>query len=199
MPITIRKKDKNKQGTRKMSIHCPIGLKPFEEHFSKNKTKMKRKKEFVKQLLSKFAPHSIKPENNFYDYINYQWLKNVDVEQQQKYIVQVDNFRLTQDKVYTQLDDIVVEYIKTHHDKLAKNLKNYRRSVIEMNPKAYSRKLAVQCISTIDSFFEQGNPWKLLAYFNSDEMLCSSCPFVWSLNPDEKDTKINTAVTKYNT
>jgi predicted metalloendopeptidase len=189
MPITIRKKDKNKQGTRKISIHCPIGLKPFEEHFSKNKTKMKRKKEFVKQLLSKFAPHSIKPENDFYDYINYQWLKDVDVEQQQKYIVQVDNFRLTQDKVYTQLDDIVVEYIKTHHDKLAKNLKNYRRSVIEMNPKTYSRKLAVQCISTIDSFFEQGNPWKLLAYFNSDEMLCGSCPFVWSLNPDEKDTK----------
>jgi putative endopeptidase len=199
MPFTIRnkrnKRNKTKQRTLKVKHSCPIGLKPFEEEFSKRlekskqKSNTKRKKEFVKQLLSKFAPNSIKPEKDFYNYINYQWLKNVNLEQQQKYIVQVDSFRLTQDKVYTQLDEIVLKYIRTHHNKLAKNLKNYRKSVIEMNPKSYSRKLAFQSIKIIDSLFEEENPWKLLAYFNSDEMLCNACPFVWSLNPDEKDTK----------
>jgi putative endopeptidase len=182
---------------RPKKLPCPIGLKPFEEEFS-NKlpqgnhkiSSVTKKKQFVKQLLSQFAPHSIQPKDNFYDYINYQWLKDVSVEQQQKYIVQVDNFRLTQDKVYRQLDEIIVDYIKTHHNKLAQNLKNFRKSVLEMNPKPYSRKLAFEAVDTIENLFKLNNPWKLLAYFNSDEMICNSAPFVWSLNPDEKNTKV---------
>jgi len=195
MSQTIKKNKKNKRVTRRNKI-CPIGLKPFEEKFSKGLSKERRKsiskskKEFVKQLLSKFAPHSIKPENDFYDYINYQWLKNVSVEQQQKYIVQVDSFRLTQDKVYKELDEIILEYIKTYSNKLSKNLKNYRKSVIEMNPKSYSRKLAFEAVSTIEALFKENNPWKLLAFFNNDEMICNGAPFVWSLNPDEKNTKV---------
>ena len=75
--------------------------------------------------MSKFAPSAIKPEDDFYDYINYLWLKNVSLKKQQEYIVQVDDFRLTQDKVYHQLNDIILEYIRTHKDKLATNLKNF--------------------------------------------------------------------------
>jgi hypothetical protein len=71
--------------------------------------------------LSKFSPNSIKPKNDFYDYINYQWLKNVSLEQQQKYIVQIDDFRLAQDTVYRQLNEIILEYIKNHDNKLSKN------------------------------------------------------------------------------
>ena len=40
-------------------------------------------------------------------------------------IVQVDSFRLTQDKVYRELDEIIVHYFQNHNNKLAKNLKNY--------------------------------------------------------------------------
>jgi len=194
MPVTIRKNIKN-NGTKKNKIViCPIGLKPFEEKFNKSlkkdKKSISKKKIFVKQLLSKFSPNSIKPENNFYDYINYQWLKNVDVKEQQKYIVQVDDFRLTQDQVYQELDGIIVEYIKTHNDKLARNLKNYRKSVIEMNPKSYSKKLALEAVTTIENLFKENNPWKLLAFFNNDEMISSGAPFVWSLNPDEKNSKV---------
>lgn len=173
---------------------CPVGLKPFQKEFSKtfssNVSIATKKKLFVKQLLSKFAPHYIQPQNDFYDYINYQWLKNVTVDEQQKYIVQIDNFRLIQDKVYRELDTIITDYIKTHNDKLAQNLKNFRTSVLEMNSKSYSRKLAVDAIATIQNFVKLNNPWKLLAYFNSDEMLCNSAPFVWSMNPDEKNSRV---------
>ena len=98
------KTKKSKQNvTKKRQIQslviCPIGLKPFEEKFSKttlrinqNKNHKKKMKNFSRELLSKFSPNSIKPKNNFYDYINYQWLKNVSLEQQQKYIVQIDDF-----------------------------------------------------------------------------------------------------------
>jgi len=195
MTVTLKKKYNKKNVTQKNK--CAIGLKPFENDFSKNISKkqvkesnIKRKKRFIKQLLSKFSPNSIKPQNDFYDYINYQWLKDVTVEEEQKYIVQVDDFRLTQDKVYHQLDQIIVDYIKSNNNKLAKNLKNYRKSVIEMNPKHYSKKIAFESVKIIDEFIKIDKPWKLLAFFNSDEMICNSAPFVWSLNPDEKNTKI---------
>jgi len=192
-----RNSKKTLKNIKRNNEDCPINLKPFEEEFSKSltvsnlkKTSIQKKKEFVKQLLSKFAPHSIKPENNFYDYINYQWLKNVTVQEQQKYIVQVDDFRLTQDKVYTQLNGIVLDYIKTHNDKLAKNLKNFYVSVIKMNSKSHTKQLAKEAEQMIDNLIQENNPWKLLAFFNSDEMIAFKAPFVWSLNPDDKNTKI---------
>jgi putative endopeptidase len=179
---------------------CPIGLKPFEKIFSKKLAKQEaqklrnietyKKSEFAKELLTRFAPKSIKPNDDYYDYINYLWLKNVSVEKQQKYIVQVDDFRLAQDKVYKELHDIIVDYFKTHNDKLAKNLKNYYDSVIKMNPLNYSKQLAKEAINLVDEYIKNDNPWALLSYFNSDETLCSACPFVWSLNPDDKNPEI---------
>jgi len=178
--------------TKKNKDICPIGLKPFEEEFSKLSIKKnyKNKQEFVKELLSKFAPHNIKPENDFYNYINYQWLKNVSLEKQQEYIVQIDDFRLAQDKVYRELNQIILDYVKNHNDKLSKNLKNFYKSVVVMNPKPYSRKLAFEAEKTVERLISSNNPWEILGHFNSDEMIAYSLPFVWSLNPDDKNTKV---------
>ncbi len=194
------KKHKIKKSVTKKNIKridCPIGLKPFEDEFNKKipklqiqKSSAEKKKAFVKQLLSKFAPHSIKPENDFYDYINYQWLKDVSLENQQKYITQIDDFRLTQHQVYEELNGIILDYIKIHNNKLSKNLKNFYNSVIKMNPKDYTKRLAKEAVKTVDNLIAEGNPWKLLAFFNKDEMIAHKAPFVWDLNPDDKNTKI---------
>jgi len=188
-----KKNTSKKQHVQTLAM-CPIGLKPFEEKFSETlpkghlkKSSENHKKEFVKELLSKFAPNSIKPADDFYDYINYQWLKNTSVEKQQDYIVQIDDFRLTQDKVYQELNEIILDYIKTHKDKLATNLKNFYDSVIKMNEIEQSKKLSTEAVQTIDSYMQGNNMWKLLAYINSDEMISNNAPFVWSLNPDDKD------------
>ena len=115
---TRKKRTKKVVSKKNKHLDCPIGLKPFEKEFGKGLTAFqlrmsnsKTKKLFVKQLLTKYAPNSIKPEDDFYDYINYQWLKNVSLEEQQKYIVEIDDFRLAQDKVYHELDKIILEYI----------------------------------------------------------------------------------------
>jgi putative endopeptidase len=189
---------KNKLDNKLMEL-CPIGLKPFEKKFSvkpmeEKNSKMKKEhtktmKEFSKELLSKFAPNSIKPENDFYDYINFQWLKEVSVKKQQDYLTQIDDFRLTQDKVYHELNDIILDYIKTHNDKLSKNLKNYYTSVINMNPKSYSRQLGKEAEQLITDYTSGNNPWELLAQINRDEMIKDASPFVWSLNPDLKNVK----------
>ncbi len=194
--IKHSKLNKTRKNTKCLEI-CPIGLKPFEEKFSKKIpskslriSNEEKKKEFVKELMTKFTHHSIKPNNDFYDYINYLWLKNVSLEQQQKYIVQVDDFRLIQDKVYHQLNEIIVNYYTTHNDKLAKNLKNYYNSVIQMNPKKYTKKLAIETVKKIDNYFSEDNPWSLLAFLNSNEMTSPYAPFVWSVLPDEKNNKV---------
>jgi putative endopeptidase len=188
-----KKQKKSKNGTKKI-LKCPIGLKKFQEEFSKTipshqlvKTNQERKKEFVKELMSKFAPSAIKPEDNYYDYINYLWLKNVSLEKQQEYIVQVDDFRLTQDKVYHQLNDIILEYVRTHKDKLATNLKNFYNSVTKMNSIDESKRLSKEAVQKIDGLIQGKNMWKMLAFINSDEMTADSSPFVWSVNPDNKE------------
>ena len=190
----------NKQNITKKKVlekNCPVGLKPFEAEFSKSqsivnlkKSSTLKKKEFVKELLSKFAPKGINPVDNYYDYINYQWLQNVSLENQQKYITQVDDFRLVQDKVYRDLNDIILDYIKNNNNKLARNLKNYYTSIIKMNDLEYSKKLSQNAVQEIDNFIQGNNIWKLLAFINKDEMINGVAPFVWSLNPDEKEPNI---------
>jgi len=128
----------------------------------------------------------MKPNDDFYDYINYQWLKKVTLEEQQKYIVQIDDFRLAQDKVYHLLDDIILDYTRTHHDKLAQNLRNFYASVIDMNSVSDSKQLAKESVTEIDALIAENNPWQMLARFNRDEMLCALAPFKWSINPDDK-------------
>ncbi len=188
MPKTVKNKSNSKNKTKK----CPIGLKPFMNNYiSKNKhlkllTNKELEKKFIKELLSKFAPGSIKPEDDYYDYINYQWLKNITLEEQQKYIVQIDDFRLVQDKVYHELDSIILDYIKHNNNKLAKNLKNFYNSVIQMNSITNSKKLSIEAVDTITSYIKENNPWKLLAFINSNEMTAPGAPFIWSLNPDDK-------------
>jgi putative endopeptidase len=200
MPKTYKNKHSKKHNnTKKLErkSECSIGLKPFEEDFSKNiskksliKSNSEKKKEFVKELTAKFAPHSIKPNDNFYDYINYLWLKNVSLENQQKYIVQVDDFRLAQDKVYHQLNEIILDYIKNNNNKLASNLKNYYQSIIEMNPKNYTIQLAKNAVLIVEKLISENNPWAMLAHFNRDEMLKINAPFQWAVNPDEKNNKV---------
>lgn len=198
MPKSNKRKNTSNNKTKKLIAKiCPISLKPFEKKFSKQlslqeSNKLRnletfKKSEFAKELLSRFAPSSIKPNDDFYDYINFLWLKNVSLEKQQKYIVQVDDFRLAQDKVYNELDKIIMNYYNSNNNSLAKNLKNYRQSVINMNPISYSKKLAQEAIDIVDRYIKNDNPWALLGYFNRDEMMANSVPFVWSLNPDDKD------------
>jgi putative endopeptidase len=195
MPKTVRKKKNNdKNKTQK----CRIGLKPFVSNYVTKYGKQfkvyshgKLLDRFVKDLLSEYSPGSIKAKDNYYDHINYLWLKNVAVSDAQKYITQIDDFRLVQDRVYHELDGIILDYIKNNKDKLAINLKNYYDSVIKMNPIDDSKKLAKEAVSIIDNYIEKDNLWDLLAFFNRDEMLAPSAPFYWSLNPDDKNPEIN--------
>ena len=179
--------------------NCPveIGLVPFEKEYAKSlkknlvKSNSELKKRFAKELLAKFAPTKTTPRNDFYSYVNYLWLKNTSLEKQQKYIVQVDDFRLVQDKVYEELETIIIDYYKNNNNKLAKNLKNFYDSVINLNTKENTRREALKLRDEIDELRkDKNNLWKMLAMVSKDEMNAHAGPFYWSVNPDDKQSTI---------
>jgi putative endopeptidase len=208
-PISKKKKKKSKKTVRKnnnrnISIRkgllksqservnvCP-SIRPFESQFDQQisthliKSNEEFKKKIAKQLLQKFSPTNISMKDDFYHYINFSWLKGVSVNEQQKYIVQIDEFRLSQDRVYKELDAIIVEYIEKHQNKLAQELHHFRTSVIQMNSQKDSCQRAQQTIQMVDTIREHGTVWKMLANINRDEMIARNAPFSWSMNPDEK-------------
>ena len=53
--------------------------------------------------------------NDYYSYVNDEWFKSHDIEnQEKKYYVQVDNFRIMQEKVYYKLISYVTDFIKAN-------------------------------------------------------------------------------------
>ena len=173
---------------------CQIGLKSFEKKYQKefksNKIYNLSTRKFTKLLLSKFAPSSITPQNDYYSYINYKWIQNVDLKNQQKYIVQVDDFRLIQDKVYHDLHDIIIDYMKHNDTKLAKIMKNFYHSVINMNSIRDSKIKAKEEIETVEKIIKEGNPWKLLAHVNKSYLYNYMAPFVFMISPDDKESTV---------
>ena len=137
--------------------------------------------------------HMIK--DNFYDYVNEQWAKETIIEDTPKFYVQLDNFRVVQEKVYYQLIDYVKTYIKEHPTSAkAKAINNLYTS---MTTNTSTKQLLKHCKEILDKVEEFMNPitstnvYNALAIVNQNEIVSWGSPIQWQLLPDEKD------VTKY--
>ena len=76
----------------------------IEELFKKNKmdvvsTSFNLEKQIVSELKQAVNPTGVKPNDDFYSYINDRWITDYQLTEQQQYIVQIDDFRIAQDKV----------------------------------------------------------------------------------------------------
>jgi putative endopeptidase len=170
-----------------------------EEIFKKNKIDIlsasyNLEKEVIKELKKAVNPSKITPNNDFYSYINDRWLKDYDIEEHHKYIVQVDNFRLVQDKVYRELIEIIENYLKNPKFKNSKKsicMKNAYESFKIKNTIEQTKNLANIYAEYIDELIKcEDNIWKILAKSNMNEIISWGSPFVWSINPDDKNPKI---------
>jgi putative endopeptidase len=171
----------------------------IEEMFKKNKvnivsTSYNLEKQIISDLKKAVSPTNIKPNQDYYSYINDRWLSEIELTDEQKYIVQVDDFRITQHKVYKELIQIIEDYISnpsTKHSKKAKCIKTAYTSFLNYNTNEQTRATAKQVVDLMNEMFEDDeNIWKMLALMNSSEIISWGSPFVWSLNPDEKNPKI---------
>ena len=171
----------------------------IEEAFKKNgidivSTSYNLEKQILSNLKKAVSPYNIKPNQDFYSYINDRWLSEISLSEDQKYITQVDDFRITQHKVYKDLIEIIEKFISnpsTKNSKKAKCIKNAYKSFLTFNTIEQTRETASRLLKFIDNLFlDPNNIWELLSLMNSSEIISWGSPFVWALKPDEKNPKI---------
>ena len=89
-----------------------LSLKIILKNYGKYKNNLKKTLDFInKKKIKKY-----RLKNDFYTYINYQWIQEKKRESKikKKYYTQIDNYRITQEKVYYQLIDYTNNYIKAN-------------------------------------------------------------------------------------
>jgi putative endopeptidase len=170
-----------------------------EELFKKNKmniisTSFNLEKEIVSDLKKAINTKNVQPNNDFYSYINDRWITDYELTENQKYIVQIDDFRLVQDKVYRELIEIIDQNISNPSNKDSKQTKCIKDAYTSF--KGYNTTEQTRCLAksyleyTNAILADDTNVWKKLGIANRSEVTSWGCPFVWSLNPDEKNPKI---------
>jgi putative endopeptidase len=183
---------------------CAEYLEPFkpfeselEESFKKNKIDLLTANKLLEtELIASFKnavnDKSVKPNEDFYSYVNERWLKEYTVDKSQSYIVQVDDFRLVQDNVYRELIDIVEQFLsKNKTGSLQNSLRDFYKSCKTLNTKKQSHYYSKFMLDKIDELRkDKANLWNLLGVLNYNEIVSYGCPFVWNLSPDDKNPTI---------
>ena len=166
--------------------------KDYEEKFKNNLTKHHEsgEKELIKLFKTPFTPTKYKPQEDYYTYINYQWLtdKTKEIKSKLKYYVQVDSFRVTQEKVYYELIDVVKEHIKTNKSPQAKAIKNVYESLYNLDDKS-AEKYVQYYVDLTDQRIASGDIYEILGGMNKNEIISWGCPIVWTVMKDEKNVK----------
>ena len=200
--MLTKKRKTNKKTTRKIKLQInPLQLTVSPETPYKNEYKgfeLEYKKlpfeKLSKILMNKFRkldlPGEISPKNDFYSYVNQFWEKKTKVKKGQEYIVQLDNFRIVQDRVYYELLEIVEKYINEGSEKSIQ-MKNLYYSIKKGPTLKMLQNQALEISSKIDVLREnKENLWKFLGSVNRSGDIAYAVPFHWSLDHDYKKSNI---------
>jgi putative endopeptidase len=188
-----RHTEKNTPATDKL-VPCRSAYKEFEKEYSMSKEYLlKHTTAIHSELLHIFRRNNqnttVSPKDDFYTYINKEWLLTKNATEDQKYIVQLDNYRLTQYKVLNELDEIIKTYVKTHDNDTSKQLVNFRKSLEHgFTTKDFEKHLKKYMTLLDDMRSSRDNLWKWLAYTNRYHMTAMGSPIVVTLQNDDKDT-----------
>jgi putative endopeptidase len=169
----------------------------FEKNYEKtfknnlNNEDVNIEKSLITLFKTPFSPAEYKSKDDYYTYINYEWINSQTqkLKKNLKYYVQIDSFRVTQEKVYYELIDIVKSYIKNNNTKKATELKNVYDSLLHLDNKSAEDYIKFY-VKLIDDRISTDNIYELLGSQNKNEIISWGCPVVWSVSKDEKNVKI---------
>ena len=170
-----------------------------EEEFIKNNmnivsTSYNLEKQIISDLKKAVNTKDIQANDDYYSYINDRWISDFELTEQQKYIIQVDDFRIVQDKVYRELAEILDNYTtnpSTKNTKLGKCVKDAYTAAKGWNTDEQLRSSCAEFVKFVDKLrASKESIWSKLAAVNRNEITSWGCPFIWSINPDEKNPKI---------
>jgi len=211
MPLHTRSRHPRSRSSRSITKKCKLSpsklrlicngtshvLESFEQEFEKTFTHNLKKenanvqKSLIKIFKTPFAPSKITPQNDYYTYINYNWIhkQTKELAKINKFYVQMDNFRITQEKVYYELIEIVKEYIKNNDTAKSRAIKNLYECMLHLDDKeAEDQVLLTQSVieKAIDTDVDNNNLYWLLAQINQNEVLSWGCPVLWTVAKDQK-------------
>lgn len=194
------KTHKNKTQKNKIKYDCSNGFESFEKGvedlFKKNKVDFNSanynlQKQIIKDLKKAVNVSNIKPQNDFYSYVNDRWIDSYKRQAGNEYLAQLDDFRIVQDKVYHELLEIVNNYItnpETKNTNLGICIKKFYQSQIKWNTDKESTDDALAYLNEIDVLRQdKNNLWKLLGKLNENEIISYGSPICWTLNPNDKN------------
>ena len=185
--VKTKKKDNGKNKTHRRVYE------PFENIIKPETITVE--KEINQIFKTPFVPSKITPKNDYYSYINYKWLRSVKVQKGAEYIIQLDDFRLVQQKVYLELLNIVKDYTKNNHSKKSREISNFYKSFIKGSTLSEIKEYGRKTLQMIDTMRENpANLWKLLGTMNRNEIISWGLPFSYSLFGDAKNPGINRCV-----
>jgi putative endopeptidase len=199
----IKKKNnmtkKNVHSNKQLQTLCKThsnSFNSFEKEYGKmnkpNKPNYNVEKSLVKLFKTSFTPVEYKSKNDYYTYINYEWInkqtQNLKLKKNIKYYVQIDSFRVTQEKVYYELINIVKSYIKNNNSEKATQIKNVYESLLHLDNKSAEEYISYY-INLVDTKIASNNFYGLLGDQNRNEIISWGCPIVWSVLKDEKNVK----------
>ena len=188
---TITRKRKSSLSDIKNNIICakPSNtFKSFEKEYElsetyKNKRHIGINKELEEIFKKNKTPSNITPQSDYFTYINYLWITEQSKQKTKKYYVQVDNFRIIQERVFHQLVDIAKKSKN-------KNVKNIYNSIFKLNQQDIETNIILEK-NIIDTFIENDQLIELLAYINTNEIISWGSPIFWKMMPDEMNPSIN--------
>ena len=202
------KREGNIGGIEKIIIDDKVGCitvkNSFEENFEnyfknkKNAQQLKNAKynTIGKELISAFkkpiAPKHINPKDDFYTYVNYDWLKEKEKKHKKmkKYYTRVDSFRTLQEKVYYQLIDIVKAYTSENSSHKSHMIQNVYESFLNLDEDSCERHWK-KIKQELEDTFKNKTCTDLLIHMNKNEIMAGFCPISFTIITDEKDSQIN--------
>jgi len=182
-------------------VGCITVQNSFEENFNNyfnSKKKIRQQnakydtigKELIDALKKPIAPKDINPKDDFYTYVNYDWLKDMKQKKMKKYYTRVDSFRTLQEKVYYQLIDIVKAYTSEHSDHKSKMIRNVYESFLHSDEDSCERHWK-KIKQELEDTFKNKTCTDLFIHMNQNEIMAGLCPISFSMITDEKDSQIN--------
>jgi putative endopeptidase len=167
--------------------------KEYEKTFNESLKKHHQdvEKELIQLFKTPFTPTKYRAQDDYYTYINYQWIsdKTKELQSTNKYYVQVDSFRVTQEKVYYELIDIVKEYIKNNNSRKSKAIQNVYESLYNLDDNS-AEKYIKYYVELIDRRISNNNIYEILGGQNKNELVSWGTPIVWSVLKDQKNVKM---------
>lgn len=144
------------------------------------------KKELEKTSKSKYAPNQ-----DYYTYTNYGWLKEQTqiLKKDPKYYVEIDDFRMKQDEVYRELIGKLKEFIKQEpKTKKARGVEAIYKCIMN-NTKEKAYEAVRKIKNDVEDITNNKTVTDMLVFLNRDEVMSWQSPIVWYVMPDEKDVK----------